>query len=69
MRELGLDSSGSRQKKIGGFCEHGNKHWVSQNTKNALTSCGVAQEGLRSMKFVISGWNWKGNKLENESLV
>jgi len=22
-----------------------------------LTSCGVAQEGQRSMKFVISGWN------------
>jgi len=55
--ELGLDYSGSRQKKKGGFCEHGNELRVSQNTENALTSCGVTQEGLRSMKFVINGWN------------
>jgi len=44
-------------EKKGGFCEHGNELRVSQNTENAFTSCGVTQEGLRSMKFVISGWN------------
>jgi len=56
MGELELDYSGSRQKKIWwAFVSTGTNFGF--HMENALTSCGEAQEGLRSMKFVISGWN------------